>query len=166
MDHGFFYITWTERCVCIAYLRNRGGSVMFWPMFCWETSSSGLYVTPTCTIMSLQQRCYLMPVTSVSRIMIHATLQKNTPERFEEHDRVHAVDLDLTSSQSAHVSVGRAGQTSLNHGVSTSQCTGCKGSATALWCQIPQHTFRGCMQSRPPLVRAASEEDVGGIRWW
>ncbi|MCI4375370.1 hypothetical protein PGIGA_G00108680 [Pangasianodon gigas] len=133
----------------------RGGSVMLWAMFCWETLCPGIYVDVTLTrttylnIVADQIHPFIATVSPNGSGLFQ---QDNVPcytakivqEWFEEHDRVQDVDLasKFPRSQSHRASVGCAGQTSLIHGGPTSQLTGLKGSAANVL--VPDTTAQPC----------------------
>lgn len=69
----------------------------------------------------------------------------------EEHHNLREVLTSPLNSQisAQRASVGCVGQTSLIHGGLTSSSQGLKDLLLTSWCQIPQHTFRGLVESRP-----------------
>ena len=145
-----------------------GGSVMLWAMFCWETLGPGIHVDVTLTrttylnIVADQVHPFMATVFPDGSGLFQ---QDNAPchtakivqEWFEEHDKEFKVltwppnspDLnpiehlwDVLEQQVRSMEAPPRNLQDLKDLLLTS------------WCQIPQDTFRGLVESMPRRVRA------------
>ncbi|KAE8297395.1 Transposable element Tcb1 transposase Transposable element Barney transposase [Larimichthys crocea] len=149
-----------------------GGSVMLWAMFCWETLGPVIHVDVTLTPTT-----YLNIVTDHVHPFMETVFpdgsglfqQENAPyhkakvvqEWFEEHNNEFEVltwppnspDLnpmgDLWDALDKQVRSMEAPPQDLKDLLQTS------------WCQIPQHTFRGLVESMPQRVSAVLAAEGG-----
>lgn len=146
-----------------------GGSLMLWAMFCWETLGPAVHVDVTLT-----HTTYLSIVADhVSPFMeavfpdgsgffqqddVSCHKAKTVQEWFEEHNNEFKV-LTLPPNSPDLNLINHLWDT-LDKQVQSMEAPPCnlqdlKDLLLTSWCQIPQYTFRGLVESMPERVRAA-----------
>ncbi|MCI4382560.1 hypothetical protein PGIGA_G00016250 [Pangasianodon gigas] len=168
---------WTDVCArclrgedrapgCTMGRRQAGsGSVMLWAMFCWETLSQGIHVDVTLT-----RTTYLNIIADPFMATVFPNgsslfQQDNVPchtakivqEWFEERDKEFKVliwppnspDLNLIKHLWDVLDKQVRSMKAPPHNLQD-----LKGLLLTSWCQIPQHTFRGLVESMLRRVRA------------
>ncbi len=136
-----------------------GGSVMLWTMVCWETLSKDYLkiAAESNHVHPFLQWCFLMAVSSFSRITHSATLHKKVGSGmvWGTWQRVQGVALDSRFLRSQYTSIGCAGPTNPIHGGPTSQLAG--SAAKVL---VPDTTWH---VQRPSWVHALTYPSCFGI---
>ncbi|MCJ8743381.1 hypothetical protein PDJAM_G00093370 [Pangasius djambal] len=140
-----------------------GGSVMLWATFCWETLRPGIHVDVTLT-----RPTYLNTVADQVHLFMATVFpngsglfqQDNAPcltakivqEWFEEHDKEFKVltwppnSPDLNPIEHLWDVMDKQGQ---SMEAPPHNLQDLKDLLLTSWCQIPQHTFRGLVESMP-----------------
>ena len=155
------------------------GSVMLWVMFCWETLGPAIHVDVTLT-----HTTYLSIVADHVHPFMETVFpggsglfqQDNVPchkakmvqEWFEEHNNEFEVltwppnSPDLNPIQHLWDVLNKQVQ-SMEAPPRNLQVL--KDLLLTSWCQIPQKTFRGLVESMPRLVRAVLAAKVGPTQY-
>ena len=143
-------------------------SVMLWTMFCWETLGPGIHVdvtlkrTPYLEIVADPVHSFVaMTTVPFFSWIIHPDTQqklfRNGLKNMTMCSR-YCLGLKFPRSQSNWTSMGCAGTPNLIHGGRILQLA---GLLLMSWCQIPQDTSRGLVESMPQCIRAV----LAAWRW-